>query len=214
MKFNLNEYIKYKKPRTKDNYIGVEIECFGAINRDNLAYVMHLNNIKCQIGYDGSVMDDNGDDGLEIKLLVKEKDFEKEIKKVCGVLKQLNIRVNVDCGLHVHLDMRNRNVKESYTKLVKSLPRLTKMVKQHRLNNHYCKLNDTEDFDSAISARPRRYVDPYYGPSTEWVQPERTAINPLSYKKHKTLECRLKEGTINDKEIIKWIRTLLGVIKK
>lgn len=196
---NIKEYYKNKYPETKDNYVGIEIECFGDINPDLLAYIFYQNNIQASIDEDSSIETEGHEYDYEIKLCVKEKDYKKIVNKVCNILKKLDIKVNDTCGLHVHLDMRNRKVDYAYTKLVNSIPRLKKYVALHRLDNDYCQLNKTNCFTDSLQRAM------YTG--------DREAINVIAYNKHETLECRLHEGTVDNKKINKWIALLLKTLR-
>lgn len=214
MKINLKELQevkKYKKPRDKKKYVGVEIECYGPISK----YVVEFHLVKAglsgkvQISEDGSIRPPSifyktGGGDYEIKVLDTQKNIKYTISKVCKVLKQLGCEVNKSCGLHVHLDMRTRDHETAYTKLVKNLPTLTKYVAKHRKYNRYCKLNK---FDSFIGGYTRDSLGPYY------VHDDRhSAINPHAYLRHKTLEVRLHEGSLDSRKINRWIKVLLKTI--
>lgn len=150
-----------------------------------------------RLGEDGSIRTEEGFTyPIEFRLLMKESDKERVLtlfQKVIGPY----IKVNDSCGLHVHLDMRNRDKEKAYKSLYKALPYLTSRVDYTRLNNSYCKLNSDNELASFAEAlRNGRYQ----------------AINPHSYNKHKTLEVRLKESTLNFREASSWVRDLIDIV--
>lgn len=202
-KYTLNEikdsYFDYMddeaadlKPKStaKQNYIGIEIECFTHYDRTELLEKIldnDLSNMVQPVG-DGSIEPDFGDD-VELRVLVPEKSLKASLKKVEKLLIKSKFGVNDSCGLHIHLDMRNRDVDKCYNRLLKFQDVLFGMVDRERWGNTYCKF--TRD-----GSGQDRYV----------------AINRDSYHSHKTIEVRLHQSTLDVKLIEKWINLLLRVI--
>lgn len=191
-----------KTPRTasKKNHIGIEIECvFPKSSRkqfvlDVLQQGLH-NNVN--IGFDSSVRcRESNTDGLELRVLVDEGNYKRIVPKILTLLKKHGARTNYSCGLHVHLDMRNRNVTEAYSELYKELPTLKKMVAKRRLRSDYCVQNTINNFQEA--AKGGRYY----------------MINAASYQTRKTLEIRMMEGTLNREKILTWINFLVSTVNK
>jgi len=178
------------KPKTKSNYIGIEVECFSDLAElEILALIVeHKLDRWVDVVGDGSIQTDYGQD-YEFRLLVKEKELVKVLSRFQKLLKAGKFGVNDSCGLHIHIDMRRRNMEQSYNKLIKFQDLLFGMVKDTRHQNMYCE-----------------YV-------TRFNEMNRyTAINKLAYAKHKTLEVRLHHGTLNTKAIENWINLLLKII--
>lgn len=194
---------KRKMPTQKfKNYIGVEIEfiCpnYTRAQLEQLFIKAKLTD-KIHIGYDGSIQSEDNDPvknvdadlyGFEIRILDTEKQIPFTVKKVCNILKKVKAFTNKSCGLHVHLDMRNRNKDKCYTKLYNNLELLKDKVASHRLYNDYCILNSSSNLTTA-----EKY----------------NAINPKT--SINTIEVRLHEGTINANKINDWIKTLTTIIK-
>ena len=196
-----------KKPhiKIKDNYVGVEIECVMKCSREDLANKLadaKLGSYVCVKG-DGSISPtDTHPVTCEITLLMKYGMSEEIINRLDAVLKDKSVdaKANNSCGLHVHLDMRNRDVSKSYLNLFHSQTILLGMLPQTRRSSfsrhaeQYCRRNDKDSFSEQQKAGR------YY------------AINAQAYSKFKTLEVRVHSGTTNAKKIINWISLLTTVV--
>lgn len=203
-----------KKPNASDNFVGIEIEFLSPLNESGMLdlVVKHKLSKYVELKYDGSVEDNDfshscdepGGDGCdcdapighELCVLTKEgAEFRDVIIKVCKMLDEAKAYVNTTCGLHVHIDARNRSHKAMYKRLVQSLPALRWLVPEsRRTNDRYCKLVT----DTTFPARDReeRYK----------------AINGQSYYDHQTIEVRLHSGTVNAEKIIMWVDLLLLIV--
>lgn len=187
-----------KKPQTKDNYIGVELEFFCDLDKDDLSFKLYeagLGKHVC-LKDDGSIHGEQGAHNHEVCILAKEKDIFSVIKDVSEVLRLSNAKVNKSCGLHVHLDMRNRDHEVAFHNLISSQNVLYAMNPFSRQAGTYCKRVETKDFKIAASG------DRYFG------------INATAFAKHKTIEIRIHSGTIMDEKINNWIKLLLAITSK
>lgn len=193
---------KNKKPTNKRaNYVGVEMEMCTKLSDIELTNLLIKNKLDrfCTISGDGSI-DTTADHefDLELKILAKESEIEKVITKVCKILnKDERAVTNDSCGLHVHLDMRNRNVVQAYYNLYDAQDTMETMVDSYRLDNEYCQRNSSKVFAQQLASSSRYKT-----------------INVLAYNKFKTLEVRLHEGTTDSKKINKWIKFLLKTVKQ
>ena len=197
-----------KKPSagSKSNYVGVELEIVAKVDRAT------LNNILCQnylAGYvyvkdDSSIQREmNSDYAHELTILCKENDVSTIIPKICSVLNSSSVGayVNNSCGLHVHLDCRNRDHKQVYARLYNGLAMILGMVPKNRVDSshalRYCKINQYADYDSANNNQDRYY-----------------AINTKSYDSYSTIEVRVHSGSTNAKKIVNFIEVLTTLISK
>lgn len=181
-----------KKPDTNKNYIGVELEFICPLSNAQLRAKLAKAKLehKVNLGYDGSVhCPYSGEDGYELRVLDKQSNIKTTLTKVLKVLKESEASVTEECGLHVHLDMRNRDKKASYSKLYDALPTLAKMVHPSRLKNDYCEMNTDSESGGKYEA-----------------------INSMTG--FNTIEVRLHEGTLDKKKIHKWISTLTSIVDK
>lgn len=204
-----------KIPTTKDNYVGVEIEFLlkPAIQKTLVSELIKAGlEYNVHVGRDGSVTDtefqpvyrtvrrDGWTDtvianeskrmtGMEIRVLATEKEIPDVIKKTCKIIKTLGGKVNATCGLHVHLDMRNRDFDKVFNNFYFSQNLLFSTQPLMRKNGTYSKMLKSKN----------RTGDRYYG------------VNRLAYQEHKTLELRMHEGSIDEKEILVWIGSLIRI---
>lgn len=186
-----------KNPTTKDHYIGIELEFFTKKTFDELArtfYEAQLTDYLC-IKNDGSIQAEKGYYATELAILCKESNYSEVINKVCEVLSKNDSKINKTCGMHVHLDMRNRDVNKCFTNLVVAQPILYGVNPKSRSNNKFCQITEQKEFKPSGNKDDR-----YHG------------INAEAYNKYQTLEIRIHAGTLNPVKINNWVKLLLCVV--
>jgi len=154
-------------------------------------YDDHDNN-NCECDHNDYCGGNDGNSGHELAIVAKSTQIASVISKACKVLADHKAEVNSTCGLHVHIDMRNRDEKQAFANLVKSQKLLYSMVPRSRYENTYCKPNDK-------GLKMDSYQGRYLG------------INPSSYGEHGTIEVRLHSGTVNAEKINNWIKLLQAI---
>lgn len=156
-----------------------------------------LSDLRDSIDILEDTIEDNDLCGIELRVLVPETEVAWIKPKLKALLKKLKATVNKSCGLHVHLDMRFEKVVTCGSRLFAKQKQMHSMVDKSRLNNKYCgpvtrtELMDALEGDDYGS----RYKD----------------INGQSYNKFKTIEVRLKEGTLNVDDMFNWAAYLSNV---
>lgn len=205
-------------PKTKHNYVGIEIEC---IVPDHSTHSLKCVFNKAGVGKyvdvttDSSIEIDCTNDGFdecwdectcplldaEVRVLAKETEFKKVIDQVIRLLIREGAYVNDSCGLHVHLDMRQRNPEECALRLLRQQEVMLEMQPEHRKYSGYCCVVPIENqmamfYDWITKAYPERYA----------------AVNTLSYRRLKTIEVRAAAATLNSGEIKDWVKWLLCVV--
>jgi hypothetical protein len=204
----INDPFMAKNPRKpKVNYIGVELEfnkiagqttqtIGAALKKANLARYVH-------VGEDGSCggIDARGNRmrGFEVRVLLEENNFQDTLEKICKVIKDLGFKTDATCGTHVHLDMRNRDVKRSYANLFSVQLLLRKFLTYDRKHNIYCMKNEFATFDEHTEHATGR-------------ESRRCGINTQSYYKYKTIEIRMHQGTLEVSKLAPFIKLLLKVV--
>jgi hypothetical protein len=203
-----NDPFVAKSPKkNKAHYIGVELE-FNPVSGQNtktigaalkaagLARYVH-------VGEDGSCggMAANGSRlrGFEVRVLLEESNFMENLVKVCNVLKGIGFKTDATCGTHIHLDMRNRDVKRSYANLFQAQLLLRKFLTYDRKHNIYCVKNEYSSYDEHTANATGR-------------ESRRCGINTLSYQTYKTLEIRMHQGTLDPDKLAPFIKLLLKIV--
>jgi hypothetical protein len=193
-----------RKPRI--NYIGVELE-FNALRNQSVDTIgAALQNAKLaryiHVGEDGSCggFDTQGNRlrGFEVRVLLEETNFEETLGKICEVIKGIGFKTDETCGTHVHLDMRNRDVKRCYANLFKTQLLLRKFLTRDRKHNVFCMKNAFPTYDEHMANATGR-------------ESRRCSINTLSYTKYKTLEVRMHQGTLDVEKLVPFIKLLTKV---
>lgn len=190
---------KPKKPSTSDPYVGVEIEFASKVTRQVIGDALHA----AQLGKYITLKDDgsigSGSSLLETHryahemcILVKQSEYVDVIQRICDVLnKQCQVKVDKTCGLHVHLDMRNRNVEKAFANLV---------TMQHFLYRM-----------SPVARRTSRYSIPIKGKQWRVSDDRYFGINSQAYQKFKTLETRIHSGTTDARKILAWVAINIAI---
>ena len=149
---------------------------------ESLRDLFRTNHItRTTIKSDGSIRPDSGYFAVEITVLTR-LDSSENLRRVCTLLKTLNTKVNKSCGMHIHLDMRHKNLVEVINigkNFNKVLPVLGSMVPKTRRNNEFCRL---------VVSRTERY----------------SAVNLKAFSKFKTIEVRLHSSTTDFDKIMNW----------
>ncbi|PCI45829.1 MAG: hypothetical protein COB41_00125 [Proteobacteria bacterium] len=194
----VSNFFTAKKPKTKDNYIGVEIECYLKHSRDDIAAALFREDInlanKVHVKDDGSLRPQGTEKGVELAVLDTEEGIKETIISIGKVLKELNVRVGTACGLHVHIDMRHRIAEISFNNLVKLERIFYNMQPSERETNDYCRKTFSSNVYKSLR-RGERYM----------------AINSQSLQQHDTIEVRMHEGTADADVINNWITLLTKV---
>ncbi len=194
---------KIPHPMFKTNFVGVELEFFCKQRRGDLEKILadaglaSFANVKEDVSIKPT---DARPYGHEVTLLCKEEFLVATLTKLCGVLKSplVDADVNESCGLHVHLDMRNRSHETAYFNFVKALPLLNKLIPKTRINNRYCRTNTDETYEQFMRNDNQDYR-------------RRQAVNGEAYSKYKTIEIRMHSGSLNSTKIINWCLLLANI---
>lgn len=213
----LRRVFEAKKPRTRDHHVGVEIEFISKYNKYELAQLLFQNDVHefVQLVKDESLRAEGEFKFThELTVLAPEQMIHVVLARV---LKAINdnegSRVAKRCGLHVHLDMRNRDRKRCFYNLTKAQTIMYAMNPRSRVDGTqsdgekdivYSKRIDMDDIDTAVAtlnAAGNREAR-YYG------------INPLALDRHQTLEIRIHSGSTNLDKISNWVKILTAIVNK
>lgn len=199
-KFALSLIKEHKKPTTTDNYVGIEIEMLApkSIDDMNKEFIKARLHKFVNIGTDGSINSEvSGFTAMELRICLPESLLDTHVKLIADVLRKNDCYANRSCGMHVHLDMRNRNAELAYKNFFKVQGLMFASQPTSRRTNKYCKPNTKESLTLSQFNEGDRYQ----------------AINTQSYYKNdmRTLEIRLHEGATKYRDIINWVKFLVGV---
>jgi len=199
-----------KIPKDKNNYIGVELEFMCDWNQDKLGLALFEAGVGKQVTLtvDGSLRccndrkpedcPDHKNKYLhELCVLTKENEYKDIMKKVCDLLSKAGATVNKSCGMHVHLDMRNRDAEKAYQNLLSAQGILFKMNPKSRIEK-YAKKVIERNFE-VMKNKPDHGEYRYLG------------INPIAMHRHQTIETRIHSGTIDYTKITNWIAILVKI---
>jgi hypothetical protein len=188
-----------KVPTTMDNYVGIEIEMLSPKTVSEMEKLMIKARLHkyVNIGDDASIRTDtDGFNRMELRVCLPENLLESHLKILCDVLRKNDCYANRSCGMHVHVDMRNRDPELCYRNFFKVQDVMLEAQPMSRRKNKYCmpstekelKLSEFDDTD------------------------RRSAINTNSYNKNnmRTIEIRIHEGATKYRDIINWVKFLVG----
>ena len=143
------------------------------------------------------------------------------------VMKAINTdkgsKVNWRCGLHVHLDMRNRNKELAFHNFVKAQRIMFAMNPRSRLDGTradgrkdevYSRRFDTTDWEEAIK-ESIAYGEKMAREKHNGVDYSRYfGVNPRAFERHKTIEIRIHSGSTNFEKINNWVNILVAIVNK
>jgi hypothetical protein len=130
----------------------------------------------------------NGDSGLAA------------VAAFCAKANEMGYRVNNNCGLHVHVDMRNESSEDMKAIALAFLlcePAFQELVLQERVTSGYCQPHRSDAVDQ-INNIDSWEDFAYRSRKMMW-------INFSAYNNHTTFENRLHQGTLDADEIIAWV---------
>lgn len=179
-----------KIPTKNNHYVGIEVECFGDVAESELKLLLMNYDLEdyVQVSEDGSI-DTYGaySNEYELRILLPQNQMTTIFPRLQKFFTAAGLHANDTCGLHVHLDMRNRDKDTCAKRLNKFKDVLFSLVEPDRWDNDFCR------YESNPNDRFQ-------------------AINMLSYISHKTIEVRLHHGTTDMKEVQKWVQLLVKII--
>lgn len=189
-----NRVNSLRRPETDENHVGIEVEFYTEYHREDITNRLIDAKLtkNCRIMTDTSIRPKSGRNGYELCILAPEKELADIIYRACDVLNDIGAEVNESCGLHVHLDCRNRDKSLLYHNLYRFQSLLFSLVSPTRQESRYCQKQHTENFDEANN---NHYA----------------AISTASYRKHRTIEIRMHHGTAVAREIINWVNLLTKI---
>lgn len=193
---------------------GVEIECFGALRADIIARATEqgLNVVSerynhCDGGYAKIVSDASirGVDGNEV--VMPPATELGDLQRICRALRAAGAAVNKSCGLHVHIDAAGITPDHAY-RIGLNYYRLRALINKglapSRRANHYCwlvqpsiQMRDCGSWDGLLRNVVSRYE----------------AVNYEAYARHRTIEFRQHQGTINFAKIRRWVLFLQSLVE-
>lgn len=191
-----NRISQQKVPIIKAAHVGIEVEFYSKDDRDILIGKLIDADLQdyLTVDSDGSIDPPLDNYAHEVKIIGTEDEVCDIVHRTCAVLATGYAGVNHSCGLHVHLDMRNRDPDVVYNNLVQSQHLLFAMQPKSRQDGHFCKKNNSKKFNVAMG----RYH----------------AFNASAYPEFGTIEVRLHAGTINPEKICNWIKLLVRIASR
>lgn len=199
-----------------DRKFGIEIEFVGA-TRDAVNQLVNSKGVRCRVeGYnhttkthwkivtDASV---NGGGEMVSPILQGQSGLE-QLSKVCEALQEAGARVNVQCGLHVHLDARDLTVKEIgtiYDRYAKYEEQIDLCLPRSRRNSRWCESTKRHatNVKQATSKTEQARVTGRY-----------RKINLTNLGTTGSLEFRQHSGTIEFRKIGHWLAFLMQFVAK
>lgn len=134
------------------------------------------------------------------------------LKTAMGAIREAGARVDVRCGMHVHLDMSDMNGPEMarfVALYVRHQDDIDNLVPRSRRGNTYAHRVDTGELDTIIDAFTNNGTTP-----ARWTQHRRyKTINVMAYPKYGSIEVRQHQGTLNFTKARAWILLMMAMVE-
>jgi hypothetical protein len=199
VKKNFKELFADKRPVNMDKHIGIELEFCAPITEEMLAIKLRRAGMQSyvQLKKDGSLRPQENEGGFELAVLLPEKGYKLKLAALLNLVKEIGAVVkNRRCGLHIHLDMRQRNKDRVYRNLVSCQDVLMQLVDPSRRNNEFCQRVSSRKMPIRFKGdRRERYK----------------TVNAAAYYKYRTLEVRMHEGSVDYGQITGWVDLLIKI---
>jgi hypothetical protein len=201
--------------------MGVEIECYN-VDKAKFAELCRANSVELQIEsynhetrnhfkvvHDGSIV---GENAIEcVTPVLRNMAGFDNLKKVCDALNESGAKVNKTTGLHAHVGLQNvdfetyKNCFINYCYLEPAIDRF--MAKSRRENNaYYCKSLNLKSVECIIDAQSKEEIENVFNGDRYY------KLNPVSYKRHNTLEFRQHQGTTDYTKIYRWLQVITALV--
>ena len=194
---------------------GVEIEILNTIDRSTIATALQAEGINAEVeGYNHrtqhywKVITDSSCGWEIVSPILSGEHGLNELKKVCKVLTRIGCRVDMNCGLHVHIGAdalgvaKVRSVVKRWLGNEDNFDSIQPISRRGR-SNVYCEpLSDTirtHLIDNCFTIEDLVDIQ-----STRY-----SKLNLQSYRRHKTIEFRHHSGSTDSTEITNWVKFLL-----
>lgn len=129
-----------------------------------------------------------------------------ELQRVCEALRSVNATVDSSCGVHVHVDFRNRTVeqiRDAILPLAEAQDALYEMSAPSRRNNHYVPRWSDRDLRTLRGMVHLRDLG----------RLPRGVVNAQSYTRHGSIEFRSHGGSTSFVRISAWVRMLIAAVE-
>lgn len=166
-----------------------------------------------------------------------------EVRRACDVLMRLGFRVNLSCGLHIHIGGEDLSASEMYTLLKRYAENETQIdnfmdLARRGNNSEYCRLameglrnvetnmgrevaeidtNDPDYCDCAECSPHLTMGNPFTDAEifTRYASPAGhcSKVNMSALRSHGTIEFRGHHGSVNRDEIVSWAQFLVNFVE-
>lgn len=198
-----NKMTSGKIPFNKENHIGVEIEFASKQDINKVCDALHEAGLGkyMHVKRDTSIaIDEIFPHQIELAIIAEQKHIGEVIQKTCDVLNnKLKVRIDKSCGIHVHLDMRNRKPERAFNNLILMQRYLYAMVPANR---KLIRQGNGHGFSQPIQSPTWNVPDTHY-----W------GVNTTTMSKYNTIEIRMHSGSSSARKINNFISFLLSIIE-
>ena len=201
-----------------DFTFGVELELLSpmSVNVGDLLYRAGFSS--WQIVHDGSLSAESGFNAREaISPVLQGEAGLTALRTVCALLKTAGCRVNVSCGMHVHVGVRGMKplrLRKIAAAFLNAEHHFDALVPASRRANRYCQSNTAIANVAALAAATtvqqiavamnRGYENVHY---TSY---RYRKLNFQSFLRHGTIEFRQHGGTVESDKACAWVRLVTG----
>lgn len=202
----------------------------GALPHVSVAQVgySHSNGSRWEVKTDSSCGGNTGNSGFEVvspKIMLDDEGDNMDLKSVCHALKTANVAVNRQCGLHVHIEVRDfsaSDLRRLIALWTRYEPFFFEMLPASRSRNTYCPpmrkttWDGTSDYQwptlqRALNANTE---DEFLRTIRSYASERYRSLNLDHFWSRSTIEFRLHSGTVDYEKIRNWTKLLLALVNR
>lgn len=134
------------------------------------------------------------------------------LKTAMGALRSAGARVDVRCGMHVHLDMSDLTgpeIARLVALYVSHQDDIDNLLPRSRRGNTYARRVDAGELDTILDSFTRFGIAP-----ARWSQDRRyRTINVMAFPKYGSIEVRQHQGTLNFTKARAWVLLMMALVE-
>tara|TARA_R110002153_G_scaffold115411_1_gene258585 strand:+ start:5023 stop:6033 length:1011 start_codon:yes stop_codon:yes gene_type:complete len=200
---------------SNDRAFGIEIEFVG-VSRHEAANAIRDKGVVCHVEHynhetrdywkvvtDASLREEDGWAGEVVSPILQGVEGIQQLKKVCEGLQECGARINVSCGVHVHLDVRDlstEQVASIFSRYTAYQSQIDSIMPRSRRESRWCRSQTSSMVEQVKTCSSKVDLAQSFGRYYK--------VNMTNVSGRGAIEFRQHSGTIEFQKIYNWLKFL------